>query len=117
MEEYINTLCNVNSASDKRCGLKIVGKPCEGKPHARFDEGLSASDKRCGLKIVGKPCEGKPHARFDEGLLGRSMAAPAAYSTKFNPNIFSITKTESPSIRSFLFVVRIVVNHPEYTPF
>ena len=40
MEEYIITLCNVNNASDKRYGLKIVGKPCEGKPHARFDEGL-----------------------------------------------------------------------------
>ncbi len=32
-----------------------------------------ASDKRCDLKIVGKPCEGKPHARFDEGRLGKSM--------------------------------------------
>jgi len=32
---------------------------------------VCAFDKRCGLKIVGKPCEGKPHARFDEGLLGR----------------------------------------------
>jgi hypothetical protein len=40
-------------------------------------------DKRCGLKIVGKPCEGKPHARCDEGLLGRPKAAPAAYSRKF----------------------------------
>ena len=40
MEEYIITLCNVSTASDKRYGLKIVGKPCEGKPHARFDEGL-----------------------------------------------------------------------------
>ena len=53
MEEYLFTLCNVSNTSDKRYGLKIVGKPCEGKPHARFDE----------------------------GLLGRSMAAPAAYST------------------------------------
>jgi hypothetical protein len=40
MEEYIITLYNVSNASDKRLGLKIVGKPCEGKPHARFDEGL-----------------------------------------------------------------------------
>jgi len=28
-------------------------------------------DKHVNLKIVGKPCEGKPHARFDEGRLGR----------------------------------------------
>ena len=42
---------------------------------------ISTSDKHYDLKIVGKPCEGKPHARFDEGLLGRLKAAPAAYST------------------------------------
>ena len=42
---------------------------------------VNAFDKRLDLKIVGKPCEGKPHARFDEGLLGRHNAAPAAYST------------------------------------
>jgi hypothetical protein len=46
-----------------------------------LSETISIFDKRCGLKIVGKPCEGKPHARFDEGLLGRLKAAPAAYST------------------------------------
>ena len=34
-------------------------------------DAVCASDKRLGLKIVGKPCEGKPHARFDEGPLGR----------------------------------------------
>ena len=33
---------------------------------------VSASHKGFGLKIVGKPCEGKPHARFDEGRLGKS---------------------------------------------
>ena len=32
-------LCDVICTSDKRSGLKIVGKPCEGKPHVRFDEG------------------------------------------------------------------------------
>jgi hypothetical protein len=48
---------------------------------AAKDEAVCASDKRSGSKIVGKPCEGKPHARFDEGLLGRCRAAPAAYST------------------------------------
>lgn len=35
-------------------------------------------------KVIGKPCEGKPHARFDEGELetGRlSVTAPALYST------------------------------------
>lgn len=28
------------------------------------------SDKRYGLKMVEKPCDGKPHARFDDGMLG-----------------------------------------------
>jgi len=37
-------------------------------------------EKRSGLKIVGKPYEGKPHVRFDEGLLGRPKVAPEAYS-------------------------------------
>ena len=40
MEEQIIALCDAVCVSDKRYGLKIVGKPCEGKPHARFDEGL-----------------------------------------------------------------------------
>ena len=40
MEGYMVTLCDVNNVSDKRYGLKIVGKPYEGKPHVRFDEGL-----------------------------------------------------------------------------
>lgn len=26
----------------------------------------------CGKKIIGKPCEGEPHARFDEGKEGKS---------------------------------------------
>ena len=47
MEEYLFTLCNVSNVSDKRCGLKIVGKPCEGKPHARFDEGLLGKQASC----------------------------------------------------------------------
>jgi hypothetical protein len=49
---------------------------------------VSNFDKRSGLKIVGKPCEGKPHARFDEGMLGRLKAAPAAYSTKGSVEFF-----------------------------
>ena len=32
---------------------------------------VCASDKRPGLKIVGKQYEGKPHVRFDKGPLGR----------------------------------------------
>jgi len=40
MEEHKTVLLDAIFASDKRYGLKIVGKPCEGKPHARFDEGL-----------------------------------------------------------------------------
>src|SRR5437870_2723507 len=32
------------------------------------------------MNTVGEPCEGKPHARFDEGRLGR-FAEPVAYST------------------------------------
>ena len=39
MEERIIALGDTVCASDKRFDLKIVGKPCEGKPHARFDEG------------------------------------------------------------------------------
>jgi hypothetical protein len=39
MEECIIALSDAVCASDKRLGLKIVGKPCEGKPHVRFDEG------------------------------------------------------------------------------
>jgi len=39
MEECILALSDAVCASDKRSGLKIDGKPCEGKPHARFDEG------------------------------------------------------------------------------
>ena len=39
MEECILALSDAVCASDKRLGLKIVGKPYEGKPHVRFDEG------------------------------------------------------------------------------
>jgi len=46
-----------------------------------LSDAVSIFEKRFGLKIVGKPYEGKPHVRFDEGLLGRPKAAPAAYST------------------------------------
>ena len=28
----------------------------------------------CGKKIIGKPCEGEPHARFDEGRMKFSSA-------------------------------------------
>lgn len=28
----------------------------------------------CGKKIIGKPCEGEPHARFDEGRVKISLA-------------------------------------------
>lgn len=28
----------------------------------------------CGKKIIGKPCEGEPHARFDEGRMKISSA-------------------------------------------
>jgi hypothetical protein len=52
-----------------------------GKSLLTLSDTVSIFEKRFGLKIVGKPCEGKPHARFDEGLLGRPKAAPAAYST------------------------------------
>ena len=31
---------------------KSIGKPYEGKPHVRFDEGM--------LKVNGRPCEGSP---------------------------------------------------------
>jgi len=34
------------------------------------------------VKNIGKPCAGKPHARFDEGWLARHLAGPAAYSTR-----------------------------------
>jgi hypothetical protein len=47
MEELINALSNVIGTSDKRCDLKIVGKPCEGKPHARFDEGRLETGYGC----------------------------------------------------------------------
>ena len=47
MEEYILALCDAVCASDKRLGLKIVGKPCEGKPHARFDKGLQGKQASC----------------------------------------------------------------------
>jgi len=56
--------------------MKNIGKPCAGKPHARFDEGGQAKDCSLlypgfrvlfGMKNIGKPCAGKPHARFDEG--------------------------------------------------
>ena len=33
------------------------------------------------MNTVGEPCEGKPHARIDEGRLARPFAEPAAYST------------------------------------
>ena len=33
MEECILALGDAVCAPDKRLGLKIVGKPCEGKPH------------------------------------------------------------------------------------
>ena len=59
MEEYKITLSNVSNVSDKRYGLKIVGKPCEGKPHARFDEGLlgrSWPHQRPTLRVGCKPC-------------------------------------------------------------
>ena len=52
-----------------------------GKSLLTLSDTVSIFEKRFGLEIVGKPCEGKPHARFDEGLLGRLKAAPAAYST------------------------------------
>ena len=39
MEECILALTDAFCAPDKRSGLKIVGKSCERKPHARFDEG------------------------------------------------------------------------------
>lgn len=32
------------------------------------------------VKVVGKPCAGKPHARFDEGLLGRRNIKSVTYS-------------------------------------
>ncbi len=32
------------------------------------------------VKVVGKPCAGKLHARFDEGLLGRRNIKPVTYS-------------------------------------
>ena len=32
--------------------MKSIGKPYEGKPHVRFDEGM--------LKVNGRPCEGSP---------------------------------------------------------
>jgi hypothetical protein len=44
-----------------------------GIPYTTLRRTVGTSDKRCGLKIVGKPCEGKPHARFDEGRLGKSV--------------------------------------------
>ena len=43
-------------------------------------------DKRCDLKIVGKPCEGKPHTRFNEGLQGRTFVRSC--DLLYNPEVF-----------------------------
>ena len=73
---------------------KNIGKPCRGKPYARFDEGALGyplfavvRSRRVRrnvreqlhvntsallyphLRSTGKPCVGQPHARFDEGGL------------------------------------------------
>ena len=39
LPETETTLCHTVCTFHKHVNLKIVGKPCEGKPHARFDEG------------------------------------------------------------------------------
>ena len=47
MEESLRVLSDAVCIFEKRFGLKIVGKPCEGKPHARFDEGRLGKSSGC----------------------------------------------------------------------
>ena len=49
----------------------LTTKSLMGESLHALSDSVGIFDKHCGLKIVGKPCEGKLHARFDEGLLGR----------------------------------------------
>jgi hypothetical protein len=57
--DFLALYCAVN-AFDKRLGLKIVGKPCEGKPHARFDEGCALQAHVCPrseMTVMTKPSQ------------------------------------------------------------
>jgi hypothetical protein len=48
------------------------------------------------VKVVGKPCAGKLHARFDEGLLGRRNIKPVTYSiTRCLVNCLEVLSTGS----------------------
>ena len=50
----------------------LIVKSLMGESLHALGDSVGIFNKRYGLKIVGKPCEGKPHARFDEGRLGKS---------------------------------------------